>query len=147
MGEHPIALAGSMLLVSTSLPVAQSASAYAVLEYTLVRGVKLIGEIGNQYATTSFNYIGLERPYKRMSGLAELDVQVELIRVSDAGQDILRGAVGSPQNYSYCVRRPDGSELYFSAQINALLNGGFDAKSVAQQRCTMAVVSKIFEAN
>lgn len=145
MGPHPIALAGSTLLVSAGLPMVESVAGYSGLNYTLVRGVKLIGDIGTQYATTVHNHIGLERPYQRMSGLAELSVQVELIRFSDPGQDIVRAAVGVKPGYSYCVRRPDGSELYFSAQINALMNGGFEPKSIAQQRCTMAVISKIFE--
>jgi len=148
MGPHPISLVGSMLMVAPTRPGAQTLAAYAALEYAQVRGVKVVGELGNQYATVPRNHIGLVRPYQAMTGaLAELSLQIELIRIADAGQDILRAAVGVVPGYTYCVRRPDGSELYFSAQINALMNGAFDAKSIAEQRCAMTVTSKVFEAN
>lgn len=146
MGQHPISLVGSMLLVAPTRPGAQTLAAYAALEYTQVRGVKVVGELGNQYATVPRNHIGLVRPYQAMTGaLAELSLQIELIRIADAGQDILRAAVGITPGYSYCARRPDGSELYFSGEMNTLMNGAFEAKSIAEQRCTMAVTSKVFE--
>jgi len=148
MGPQPISLAGSMLLVAPTRPATQTLAGYIALQYTQVRGVKLVGELGNQYATIPRNDIGIERPYQMMTGaLAELSLQVELIRIADPGQDILRAAVGLAPGYSYCARRPDGSEMYFSAEINALMNGGLDAKSVAEQRCTMAVTTKVFETN
>ena len=148
MGPQPISMAGSMLLVAPARPAAQSLAGYIALQYTQVRGVKVVGELGVQYATTTRKDIGMERPYQAMTGaLAELSLQVELIRIADPGQDILRAAVGLVPGYSYCARRPDGTEIYFSAEVNALMNGAFDPKSIAEQRCTMAVTTKVFETN
>lgn len=148
MKPHPISLVGSTLLVAPARPAAQTLAAYAALTYTQVRGVKVVGELGNQYATVPRNHIGLVRPYQAMTGaLAELSLQIELIRIADAGQDILRAAVGITPGYSYCARRPDGSELYFSGEMNTLMNGAFEAKSIAEQRCTIAVTSRVFDTN
>ena len=141
----PTSLAGSTLAVSRSTPADVTAAGFAVLSYTQIKGVKVVGEIGNQYATTTRNHIGLARPYQTMSGLAELSVQVELIRIADAGQDALRAAVGVDAACSYRAMRPDGSILYFTAQVNGLMNGGFTSTSIAEQKCNLAVLSKVIE--
>lgn len=141
----PISLAGSTLAMSLSTPVTVSAAGFEALSYTQIKGVKIIGELGTQYATTTRNYIGLERPYQAMSGLAELSLQVELIRIADAGQDVLRSVVGINSACSYRATRPDGSVIYFTAQVNGLMNGGFTPTSIAEQKCNMAVLSKVIE--
>lgn len=141
----PTSLAGSTLAVAQATPVDVTASGFAVLSYTQVKGVKVLGEIGNQYATTLKNCIGMARPYQTMSGLAELSVQVELIRIADVGQDLLRAVVGIDAACSYRVTRPDGSKIYFTAQVNGLMNGGFTSTSVAEQKCNLTVLSKVIE--
>lgn len=143
----PTSLAGSTLAVAQSMPTDVTAAGFAALSYTQVKGVKVVGEIGNQYATTVKNCIGMARPYQTMSGLAELSVQVELIRIADVGQDMLRAVVGLDVAYSYRVTRPDGSKIYFTAQVNGLMNGGFTSTSIAEQKCSMAVLSKVIEVN
>ena len=143
----PTSLAGSTLAVAQSTPTDVTAAGFAALSYTQVKGVKVLGEIGNQYATTVKNCIGMARPHQTMSGLAELSVQVELIRIADAGQDVLRAVVGLDVVYSYRVTRPDGSKIYFTAQVNGLMNGGFTSTSIAEQKCSMAVLSKVIEVN
>lgn len=141
----PTSLAGSTLAVAQATPVDVTASGFAVLSYTQVKGVKVLGGIGNQYATTLKNCIGMARPYQTMSGLAELSVQVELIRIADVGQDVLRAVVGIDAACSYRVTRPDGSKIYFTAQVNGLMNGGFTSTSVAEQKCNLTVLSKVIE--
>lgn len=141
----PTSLAGSTLAVSRSTPADVTAAGFSALSFTQIKGVKVVGELGTQYATTTRNYIGLARPYQAMSGLAELSLQVELIRIADAGQDIIRAAVGVEPGYSYRATRPDGSLIYFTAQVNALMNGGFTSTSIAEQKCSMAVTSKVIE--
>ena len=141
----PTSLAGSTLAVAQSMPTDVTATGFAALSYTQVKGVKVLGEIGNQYATTLKNCIGMARPYQTMSGLAELSVQVELIRITDVGQDVLRAVVGIDAACSYRVTRPDGSKIYFTAQVNGLMNGGFTSTSVAEQKCNLAVLSKVIE--
>ena len=141
----PISLAGSTLAVAQATPADVTATGFATLSYTQVKGVKVLGEIGNQYATTLKNCIGMARPYQTMSGLAELSVQVELIRIADVGQDVLRAVVGIDAACSYRVTRPDGSKIYFTAQVNGLMNGGFTSTSVAEQKCNLAVLSKVIE--
>ena len=141
----PTSLAGSTLAVAQSMPADVTATGFAALSYTQVKGVKVLGEIGNQYATTLKNCIGMARPYQTMSGLAELSVQVELIRIADVGQDVLRAVVGIDAACSYRLTRPDGSKIYFTAQVNGLMNGGFTSTSVAEQKCNLAVLSKVIE--
>ena len=133
--------------MSLSTPITVSAAGFAALSYTQIKGVKVIGELGTQYATTTRNYIGLERPYQAMSGLAELSVQIELIRIADPGQDVLRSMVGVDSACSFRAMRPDGSVIYFTAQANALMNGGFSPISVAEQKCNLAVLSRVIEVN
>ena len=141
----PTSLAGSTLAVSRATPVDVTAAGFAALSYTQIKGVKVIGELGTQYATATRNYIGLTRPYQAMSSLAELSLQVELIRIADAGQDVLRSVVGLDSACSYRATRPDGSLIYFTAQANTLMNGGFTSTSIAEKKCNMAVLSKVIE--
>ncbi|MGK5049755.1 hypothetical protein ACQ4WP_28260 [Janthinobacterium sp. GB4P2] len=141
----PTSLAGSTLAVSRATPADVTAAGFAALSYAQIKGVKVIGELGKQYATTARNYIGLTRPYQAMSGLAELSLQVELVRIADAGQDTLRAVVGLDSACSYRVTRPDGSLIYFTAQVNAIMNGGFASTSIAEQKCNMSVLSKVIE--
>lgn len=141
----PIVLNGSLLAVAPALPAAETAEAFAALTYTQIRGVKVIGEIGSQYATTANNAIGLVRPYQRMTGLAEASIHIELYRINDPGQDMLRAAVGLASGYSYRATRPDGSKIYFTAQVNGLTNGGFAAGSIAEQKSSLAILSRIIE--
>lgn len=141
----PTSLAGSTLAVAQSTPTDVTAAGFAAISYTQVKGVKVFGEIGNQYATTVRNCIGMARPHQTMSGLAELSVQVELIRIADVGQDMLRALVGIDPACSCRVMRPDGSKIYFTAQVNGLMNGGFTSTSIAEQKCNLAVLSKVIE--
>ncbi|PIG31059.1 hypothetical protein CLU93_5411 [Janthinobacterium sp. 35] len=141
----PTSLAGSTLAVSQATPADVTAAGFAALSYTQIKGVKVVGEVGTQYATSTRNCIGLARPYQAMAGLAELSLQVELIRIADAGQDVLRAMVGLESACSYRATRPDGSLIYFTAQVNGLMNGSFTSGSIAEQRCNMAVLSKVIE--
>lgn len=141
----PTSLAGSTFAVSRSTPADATAAGFAALRFTQIKGVKVIGELGNQYATTIRNCIGLARPHQAMSGLAELSLQVELIRIADDGQDVLRSVVGLDSACSYRATRPDGSLIYFTAQVNGLMNGGFTSGSIAEQKCNMSVLSKVVE--
>ena len=141
----PTSLAGSTLAVSRATPADVTAAGFAALSYTQIKGVKVVGELGTQYATSTRHHIGLVRPYQAMSGLAELSRHVELIRIADAGQDMLRTLVGLESACCYRVTRPDGSLIYFAAQVNSLMNGGFTPTSIAEQKCNMAVLSKVIE--
>lgn len=141
----PTPLAGSTLAVTQAAPVEATAAGFSALTYVPIKGVKVVGELGTQYSTSTKNAIGQARPYQAMTGLAELSLQIELIRIADAGQNVLRAVVGLEPPCSYRVQRPDLSILYFTAQINSLMNGGFSPTSIAEQKCNLAVLSAVVE--
>ena len=140
-----ISLAGSTLAMCATPPSAETEAGFEALSYTPIRGVKIVGELGTQYETTLSNVIGETRPYQQMRSLGELNVQIELIRVADAGQDLFRSFLGVSPGCSYRALRPDGSAIYFCAELNAIINGAFSPTSIAEQRASLAVTGLLVE--
>lgn len=142
----PIISNGSTLAVSTVLPASYDASGFAALTFTQIRGVRTVGDIGKQWRTAERNVAGAQRvDTVRAGGYASGSLQLELVRITDAGQDALRAAIDATVSYSYRLTQPDGKTLYFSAAAISRQHGGFTAGSIADTKMTLSLDSDIVE--
>ena len=141
----PTVSAGTAFAVSQELPATYDKAGFAALTYTRIRGVRSVGDLGKAYKTAPNNAIGLEVPQVRRVGLAAQALPLELARIADAGQTILRAAIDASVSYSYQLTQPDGMLLCFTAAVNSRIHGGFAPGSIADTKCTLDIDSFIVE--
>lgn len=135
--------AGTTFAVAAFLPAAYTEAGFAALTYTQIRGIKLIGDIVRQYETTKRDVIGEEVPYNQRTGRAAVSADVEVIRITDAGQAVLLAAFSALWSYSFRLTRRDGSVMYFTAKPSDWSSGGFSPSSIADNRCTLQIDSEV----
>lgn len=144
MATTPTVSSGTTLAVSQALPATKDQAGFAALTYTQIRGVRSIPDIGEQYQTQASNTIGQVRPVNRKVGLAALSLPLELIRIGDAGQAILRAALAATASYSYKLTQTDGLVMYFTASATNRMHGGF-SDGIADTKITLEIDSQIIE--
>jgi hypothetical protein len=145
MGINPTLASGTTFAVATALPATYDQAGFAALAYTQIRGVRAVGEIGKQWLTIPQNPIGSPRPTQRRVGLAAASVPLELIRIADAGQSILRAAIDVVVSYSYRQTQSDGSLSYFTAAAISRMNGGIASGGIADTKVTLDIDSVVIE--
>lgn len=136
---------GASLAVSQALPATIDAAGFGALAYTPIRGARTVGDIGKQYQVVADNTIGLPRPVQRRTGLAQQSITVELYRINDVGQAMLRAAIDATGSFSYRLMAPDGLTLYFSAAASSRMHGGFAPGSIADTKVTLEISSVVIE--
>lgn len=136
---------GTRLSVSTAPPLSPDRAGYEALSFTQIRGARTVGDIGKTWRTVDRAVMGSSRADTVRDGVhSGGTVQVELYRVPDAGQDILRSAVEAG-SYSYRLVQPDGLTLFFTAEAISRLHGGFTPGSFADTKMVLAIDSDIIE--
>lgn len=136
---------GTTFAVSQALPVTKDQAGFASLTYTPIRGVRSVGDIGKQHQTAPSNTIGDAVPYNRRVGLAAASLPMELIRIADAGQTLLRAAIDASVSYSYRLTELDGSLMYFTAAATSRMHGGFASGGIADTKMSLEIDSVIVE--
>lgn len=137
---------GTTFAVCQARPATVDLAGFSALAYTQIRGVRSLGDIGKQYQTATANPIGAPRPYQRRTGLAAATLPLELFRIADPGQAILRAAVDASESYSYRRTSPDGATDYFTAKVSSRMGGGNSPGSIADTKVTLEIDSAVIEA-
>lgn len=140
----PTVASGTTLSVSQALPATVNQAGFAALAYTQIRGMRSIPDIGEQYQTQPDNTIGRVRPVNRKVGLAALSLPLELIRIADVGQMVLRAALTMSVSYSYRLTQVDGLVMYFTAGATSRMLGGFSS-GIADTKIMLEIDSAIIE--
>ena len=133
----PIANAGTTLEISASLPSTYDKAGYDALAWTQVRGVRIIGDIGRQYRTSEYQSFDMPIPVQKKYGLTGGSNNIEIIRISDAGQDMLVAAVDGG-SHSFRVKTPDGLTFCFVADANSVLSGVGDASAAGDRKIAIS---------
>lgn len=141
----PIISAGTTLALSAALPATTSKTGFEALTFTPIRGARSVGDIGVQYRTIERNVVGDRLSIPAREGYSSGVAQIELVRLADLGQDLLRAAVASDAGYSYRLTRRDGSRLYFTAIVTSYGHGGFAPNSIADTKITLGITSDLIE--
>jgi len=120
----PIVSAGTKIYISANTVAENSASAFAALRWTQIKGVRLAGELGNVWQTRDDFLISNNFLTKKKTTLLYNTMALELITVvDDAGQALLRAASEVLANYSFKVERKDGGLRYFTGQVTKYIEG------------------------
>lgn len=142
MATTPTVASGTTLSVCAALPATKDQAGFAALTYTQIRGVRSVADIGKTHQTAQRNPIGSPFSYQTRVGYSSGNVPLELIRIADAGQAILRAAVDASASYSYRLTQPDGMTLYFSAEAASRVQG---TSGIADTKMTLEINSEIIE--
>jgi len=140
----PTVSSGTRLEVSIDLPATYDAAGFGALTWVQIRGARTVGDIGNQFQTQANNPIG-GTPHNRRAGPAIQSLALELIRIADAGQAILRDAINEDVVYSYRLTQPDGMRLCLTAQASSRMHGGFASGSIADTKMMLEINCKVVE--
>lgn len=129
---------GTRLSICLALPAAATPAGFGALAFTPVRGVRTLGDLSEQCQTQSANVVNLDYPlvYKTFRGASE--VPIELFKLADAGQSLLRQAFDLSGAVSFRLDAPDGEVTWFTALVVGRGRGGFTAGSIAD--CKAALV-------
>ena len=110
--------AGTTISISAVLPTTDDAAGYAALTWAAIGEVTDLGEFGREYATVTHNPVASRRTIKRKGSYNDgtMALQLALDR-DDAGQILVKTALGSDANQAIRITYQDGSKDYFSAMV------------------------------
>lgn len=141
----PTISAGTTLSVSQSLPVVKTQSGFEALTFTQIRGVRSIGDFGKQHQTVDHSDIDSDFVYKKRVGYSNGSLELELYKLIDDGQVILKNAIDLDLSYSFKINETDGSIYYFTGMASRRLLGIGDSSAVANNKITIEIDSQIIE--
>ncbi len=141
----PTVANGTTFATSPASPATIDEAGFVALTYTPIRGIRSVGDIGVQHETALRNVAGATRPVQCPIGAAAFSLRVELFKVDDPGQNMLRAAAVAPDTLSFCLTAPDGAVTYFTGAPSSALGGGFTAGSIADTKVTIEIDSEIVE--
>jgi hypothetical protein len=144
MATIPTIGGGTTLSVCAALPPTYDQTGYQSLNYTQIKGVRSVGEIGEQFKTAENNMIG-GIPSMRKVGRAASNIGLEVIRITDEGQAILNAAMDATTSYSYKITRADGSALYFTGAASSRKWASITGNSLVGSKMQLEIDSRIIE--
>ncbi|QKQ45189.1 hypothetical protein [Achromobacter denitrificans] len=136
---------GSLVGVSAALPSAMTRSAFDSLAYTPVRGVRAVSSLGKSYQTVPFHPIGAPVPFQRRVAQAAASLPLDLYRLADPGQDLLRAALDSEISFSFRITVPGFGHHYFTARTSSRMLGIGGGTDIAVTSVALEIDSPVFE--
>lgn len=136
---------GSTVGISTMLPSALTRSAFEAFAYTPVRGVRTASSLGKSYQTAPFHPIGAPVPFQRRVGLAAASWPLDVYRLADPGQDLLRAALDSETSFSFRITVPGIGHHYFTARASSRMLGIGGGTDIAITSVALEIDSPVFE--
>lgn len=141
----PNVLAGAKVALCPDVPAVLDAATFGALPFQLVRGVRVFGALASQYQTVAYQPIGAGVSFLRRVGRAPQSLQLDLYRIVDAGQEVLRAAAKEDRQYSFRIDVPGLGPHYFLAKAsNRSLSGG-TASDLAGVNVTLELESAVIE--
>lgn len=137
---NPVVAAGTRIYISASGPSAFTAAAFAALPWTKINGVRVAGELGNNWLTRDDEPLddsGLT--VKKKTFLSQIPLKLEVINlVEDSGQAILQEASGVNLSVCIYIHRKDGGKRYFAGQVTSYQESqGGNGKKVFDAVCVI----------
>lgn len=126
-----ITYAGLTLSVSAGVPASYDETGFAALTYTAVGEVSSVGDRGQTYEDVTYTTLA-DRATKHLKGTSDQpETAIELvIDRSDAGQDLLKTASDSDDQYAFKIEYGNGEIDYFQALVYSFVTVGGDANTV-----------------
>lgn len=123
--------AGTTMSVSAANPATFDAAGYAALAWTSIGEITDPGEFGRKFAVIKHNPVGSRgtRKFKGSFDEGQMNVKMALDN-GDAGQQLLKTARDSDNDYSFKVVLPGGDTYYFQAKVTEFQIGGLTVDAV-----------------
>lgn len=130
--SQPQTNSGTRFFICPVLPNVQTLDAYALLNFTQVRGVRLLGDVVREHQTRVRAVVDDEYVRTVRTGAMVLPVlALDIYRLpADAGQAIFKTAFDAPMAYTYKVVRPDGTGYYLTGKVIKDTNGVGDSAAM-----------------
>ena len=144
MANIPTIGGGTTLSVCASLPSTITQASFQALTWVQIKGVRSVGEMGEQFKTAENNVIG-GIPSMRKVGRAASNIGLEIMRIVDDGQTILNAAMDATTSCSYKITRADGSALYFTGAASSRKWAGITGNSLVGHKMQLEIDSRIIE--
>lgn len=141
----PSVLAGATVYVSDVAPSALTPAAFEALPLVQVRGVRTTGSLTKQFQTATFTPLAGGLPRQRRVGRAPQSLQLDLYRLSDVGQAVLRAAIDQDTPYSFRIVVQGLGPHYFIARASSRVLGMGGATDPAVTTLTLELESEILE--
>lgn len=135
MASFATTTAGTIVAISASLPATEDATGFTALTYTEIGEVTNLGDVGITYTPVNLTTLKERRTQKFKGSYTGGDVPLEVAEYDlDAGQAILRTALGSDNSYSFKITHQNGTDDYFTGKVMSLMTGvgGPDAIKMAR---------------
>ena len=133
---------GTLLSVSASLPLTETATAYGAITYTPVGKVESVGAGGKSRQEITF--IDLETGEEEVFGgsvsYGSRSIGIGEV-LADAGQVILEAAFTGNSKVAIEIERPDGSLRYFTARVMSFNDQGFTANDIVRLEVALRQVT------
>lgn len=111
-------VAGTIISISAAAPATFNSAGYAALTFTAIGEITDGGQHGRKYTSVPHKPIDNRGTQKFKGSFDEGQKTLQLaIDDDDAGQDILRTALNSDNDYSFEVTYPGGAIDYFQAKV------------------------------
>ena len=111
--------AGTTVKISASTPATFDAAGYNAIfgAMTTIGEVVNAGEFGRMYNVIKHNPLATRSTVKKKGSYDEGQINLQLgLDTDDAGQILLKAAVLSDNDYSFCVTTQSGDKYFFQAQ-------------------------------
>lgn len=141
---NPFVNNGTLFYICASLPATYDSAGYAALIWTQMRGVRSVGDMGAAYETFDSNEIGGIRHNKR-TGKVDNTIPLEVIKIDDAGQTLLKAAFAAVASYSYKCLAVDGTLFYFTAGCSLRRQNSGQSGTIADIITSLELDSDLLE--
>ncbi|OZI23618.1 hypothetical protein CAL26_09255 [Bordetella genomosp. 9] len=131
--------------MSATVPSVFTLEAYEALAFTQVHGVRAIGSLTRQYQTAIFTPLAGGVPRQRRVARAPQSLQLDLYRIDDEGQAMLRAAIDRDAPYSFRITLPGLGAHYFTARASSRALGMGSVTDTAATSITLEIESEILE--
>ena len=122
--------AGSLVGISASLPGTYDATGFNALTYTTLGEITDVSEFGREYNLVTHTPLASRIAKKFKGSYNNGNVTFQYARnISDAGQVMLKTALGSDNSYSVKITLQDATKIYFTAKVMSFKTslGGVDS--------------------
>ncbi len=136
---------GTTISLCVDRPATVTRAGFDTLVYTPVRGVRVVGSLGKQYQTATFHPVGTVVPYQRRVARAPSSLQLDLFRLIDPGQELLRAILDDDVTHSFRITLPRLGNHYFTARASSRtlsIGGGAD---LASTNISLEIDSELIE--
>lgn len=141
----PIVIAGATVALCADVPRVVGPGAFDSLAFIPIRGVRVSGSLVLQYQTAAFHALGSAAPFQRRVARAPQTLQLELLRLVDPGQAMLRQAAGLDSPYSYRITLPRVGAHFFVARASSRSLSVGSATDLAGVTVALELESQIVE--